>query len=239
MDEFIKYVLDEAITPLSAGVILIAVTGIAILQRSYLREIALLRKEMKTRDSQLAELQEILHLSKVSELQGKVANLNPQPRRRLTPQQKSGLAEYAKVPEGRRFTLEIIHDMAGSDCSAYANDFRTVFNAIVGWSISRSAVLRPGWIARCGLGVHVQDREILSRPETLLLNALAAAGIDYDLIRIPELNSDLALLVTPVPAEFLRPFSNTRIPKACALITTTCTSNKRSAAIPPSHPQSG
>jgi hypothetical protein len=45
VDEFIKYVLDEAITPLSAGVILIAVTGIAILQRSYLREIALLRKE--------------------------------------------------------------------------------------------------------------------------------------------------------------------------------------------------
>ena len=34
-------------------------------------------------------------------------------------------------------------------------------------------------------------------------------------------------------------FSNTRIPKACALITTTCTSNKRSAAIPPTHPQSG
>ncbi len=32
-------------------------------------------------------------------------------------------------------------------------------------------------------------------------------------------------------------FSNTRIPKACALITTTCTSNKRSAAIPPT--QSG
>jgi hypothetical protein len=205
VDEFIKYVLDEAITPLLAGVILIAVTGIAILQRSYLRQIALLRKEMKTRDSKLAELQDILHLSKVSELQSKVAKLNPQPRRRLTPQQKSGLAKYGKVPEGRRLTLEIIHDMAGSDCSAYANDFRTVFNAIVGWSISRSAVLRPGWIARCGLGVHVQDREILSRPETLLLNALAAAGIDYDLIRIPELNSDLALLVTPVPAESLRP----------------------------------
>ena len=72
MDEFIKYVLDEAITPLSAGVILIAVTGIAILQRSYLRQIALLRKEMKTRDSQLSELQEMLHLSKLSELQGKV-----------------------------------------------------------------------------------------------------------------------------------------------------------------------
>ena len=34
-------------------------------------------------------------------------------------------------------------------------------------------------------------------------------------------------------------FSNTRIRKACALITTTCISNKRSAAIPPTHPQSG
>jgi hypothetical protein len=98
VDEFIKYVLDEAITPLLAGVILMAAIVIALLQRSYLRQIAVLRKEMKTRDSQLAELQEILHLSKVSELQGKVANLNPQPRRRLTPQQKSGLAEYAKGP---------------------------------------------------------------------------------------------------------------------------------------------
>jgi hypothetical protein len=34
-------------------------------------------------------------------------------------------------------------------------------------------------------------------------------------------------------------FSNTRIPKACALTTTTCISNKRSAAIPPTHQQSG
>ena len=98
MDEFIKYALDEAITPLSAGVTLIAAIVIALLQRSYLRQIAVLRKEMKTRNSQLAELQEILHLSKVSELQSKVANLNPQPRRRLTPQQKSGLAEYGKGP---------------------------------------------------------------------------------------------------------------------------------------------
>jgi hypothetical protein len=42
------------------------------------------------------------------------------------------VGRVCKVPEGRRFTLEIIHDMAGSDCSAYANDFRTVFNPIVG-----------------------------------------------------------------------------------------------------------
>ena len=34
-------------------------------------------------------------------------------------------------------------------------------------------------------------------------------------------------------------FSNTRIPKVCALTTTICISNKRSAAIPPTHRQSG
>ena len=41
------------------------------------------------------------------------------------------------MPEGRHFTIEIIHDMAGSDCRAYANDFRAVLKEI-GWSISRS-----------------------------------------------------------------------------------------------------
>lgn len=92
--------------------------------------------------------------------------------------------------------MEIIHDMAGSDCSAYANDFRAVFKAM-GWSTTRSAVLRPGWVARCGLGVHVRNRNLLSRPETVVINALAAAGIDYDLVRIPELEADVGLLVTP------------------------------------------
>jgi hypothetical protein len=91
--------------------------------------------------------------------------------------------------------------MAGSDCSAYADDFRGMFNAIGGWSVSRSAVLRPGWMARCGLGVHVQNRENLSRPEVIVVNALAAAGVDCDLVRIPELEADVALLVTPMPVD--------------------------------------
>jgi hypothetical protein len=94
--------------------------------------------------------------------------------------------------------VEIIHDMAGSDCTAYASDFGTVFTEI-GWSISRSAVLGPGWIARCGLGVHVRNRDLLSRPETIVINALAAAGIDYDLVRIPDLEADVGLVVTPTP----------------------------------------
>lgn len=205
LDELVRYVLDQASTPLVIGVVLAAGSLVTLLQRSYSRRVAVLRVELRSRNDQLTKLQKIVHRSMVNELQGKVANLNPHPRRRITVQQKNLLAEYARVPEDRRFTVEIIHDMAGSDCAAYANDFQAVFDAIDRWSASRSAVLRPGWVARCGLGVHVQSRELLSRAETILLNALAAAGIDYDLVRIPECEADVALLVTPVPANRLRP----------------------------------
>ena len=40
----------------------------------------------------------------------------------------------------------------------------------------------------------MQNRDILSRPETVMLNALAAAGIDYDLVRIPDLDADIGLI---------------------------------------------
>jgi hypothetical protein len=205
VEALVEYVLDQAFTPFCVGVVFVAASAAALLHRNYSRRIAVLLEEIKQRDVRLAQLEERLQTSKVNELQSKVANLNPQPRRRLTAQQKSLLAEYASVPPDRQFTMEVIHDMAGSDCSAYANDLRDVFDAIGGWSVIRSAVLRPGWVARCGLGVHVQNRDILSRPETTLLNALAAAGLDYDLVRIPELDADVALLVTPIPAHRLQP----------------------------------
>jgi hypothetical protein len=222
--ELVRYVLDQASTPLVIGIGLVAASVIAVLQRIYSRRFSVLRDEIGSRDDRLAELERTLYLSKVNELQAKLVTLNPQPRRRLSVRQKALLAEHARVPEDRRFSIEIIHDMAGSDCSAYANDFQILLNEIGGWSISRSAVLGPGWVARCGLGVHVQSREILSRPETIMLNALAAAGIDYDLVRIPEFDADIGLLVTPAPAKRLQPvavkgngFSHTPEPQATAL----------------------
>jgi hypothetical protein len=205
--------------PLVVGTGLLTATLIALLQRSYSRRITVLREDLKSRDDRLDELEKKLYLFKVNELQAKVANLKPQPRRRLTVQQKALLAEHARVPAGRQFTIEIIHDMAGSDCSAYGNDFLALLNDIGGWSISRSAVLGPGWVARCGLGVHVQSREILSRPETIVLNALAAAGVDYDIVRIPELDADVGLLVTPAPGKRAQPralqVNGSRLPLDC------------------------
>ena len=104
------------------------------------------------------------------------------------------------MPEGGHFTIEIIHDMAGYDCRAYANDFRAVLKEI-GWSISRSAVTQ----ARLGGEVWSRSscakQDILSRPETVMLNALAAAGIDYDLVRIPDLDADIGLIVNPAPGD--------------------------------------
>jgi hypothetical protein len=33
-----------------------------------------------------------------------------------------------------------------------------------------------------------------------MLNALAAAGIDYDLVRVPDLGADVGLVINPAPA---------------------------------------
>ena len=198
--ELTRYVLDQSSTPLVIGVVLILVVLIGLVQRRYSRQVRELTASIKSRDERLAELEKKLYRSKLGDLQAKVGKLHPQPRRRVTAQQKALLEGYARVPEGRHFTIEIIHDMAGSDCRAYANDFRAVLKEI-GWSISRSAVLRPGWVARCGRGVYVQNRDILSRPETVMLNALAAAGIDYDLVRIPDLDADIGLIVNPAPSD--------------------------------------
>jgi hypothetical protein len=210
MDELVGYVLDQArviaASPVMAmaAVLLLAASIAAVLQRSYSRRIAILTESIRLRDDLLTELQERLHASRIDELQTRVANLNPHAvRRRVTSQQQALLAEYASVPEGRQFTIEIIHDMAGADCSAYANDFRTVFNQIDGWSASRSAVLGPGWVARCGLGVHVRDRATLTTAETIVINAFATAGIDYDLVQISALEADVGLLVTTIPANRL------------------------------------
>lgn len=186
-------------TPLLIGAVAVGV--VAFLRTFYSRRITALRETIASRDQQLVELQRTLHLSKVGQLQAKVTKLHPQPRRRITPDQRVILADYARVPEGRQFTIEIIHDMAGSDCSAYANHFRDLLNEIGGWAITRSAVLRPGWMARSGLGIHLRDRNVLSLPETIMLHALAAAGIDYDVVRIPEIEVDVALLITPATTD--------------------------------------
>ena len=88
MHELVRYVLDQASMPLVVGMGLLTATLIALLQRSYSRRISVLREEMKSRDDRLDELEKKLYLFKVNELQAKVANLKPQPRRRLTVQQK-------------------------------------------------------------------------------------------------------------------------------------------------------
>jgi hypothetical protein len=70
--------------PLVVGTGLLTATLIALLQRSYSRRITVLREDLKSRDDRLDELEKKLYLFKVNELQAKVANLKPQPRRRLT-----------------------------------------------------------------------------------------------------------------------------------------------------------
>jgi hypothetical protein len=186
--------------PFVIGIGLASVLLIAFLEWRHFKHVRYLRVAIRSRDQRVSELEKEVHLLRASELKAKLSKLKPQPRRCITAQQRIVLAEYARIPEEARFTVEIIHDMAGSDCRAYANDFQNVFQQVGTWTISRSAVLRPGWVARCGLGVHVQNRETLSRAEQLMLNALAAAGIDYDLVRVPDLGADVGLVINPAPA---------------------------------------
>jgi hypothetical protein len=177
---------------------LLAVAALAaVLHRTYCKRLAALREAIEWRDERLSQFQTRLHSCKVHELQAKITGLKPQLRRRITPRQRAQLIERGALAGDEQFTVEIIHDMTASDCSAYANDLKTILDEI-GWSVLRSAVLGPGWIARSGLGIHVRDRARFSRAETAIVNALAAAGIDHDLIQIPELRTDVGLFVSPL-----------------------------------------
>jgi hypothetical protein len=121
------------------------------------------------------------------------ARLKP---RRVTSYQRQIIADRLKVPTGAQYALAIVHEGGCWDCPQYAADFDGTFRSIPGWLVSNRVIM--GLVQRPphGLAVVIADPLHPSPQESVLLQALQAAGIEFDLQGAqPTLDKGLQLLL--------------------------------------------
>jgi hypothetical protein len=106
------------------------------------------------------------------------ARLKP---RRVSTQQQRTIAERLRLPAGTQYTLAIVHEGGCWDCPQYAADFDGALNGVPGWSVSHRVIMGLAQRPPHGLAVVVTDPAHPAAQESLLLQALQAAGIEFDL----------------------------------------------------------
>ncbi len=169
--------------PVILGIVLLAAALISWAAiASYRGEANLLRR-------QLAEYREKLHgvtadeaktaldalADEVSALQ---AQLKP---RRVNAQQRQIITEKSKVPSGAQYAVTIVYEGGCWDCPQYAADLDEAFRSIPGWLVSHRVMMGLRERPPQGVAVVVGDPARPSPQESLVLQALRAAGIDFDL----------------------------------------------------------
>ena len=105
------------------------------------------------------------------------ARLKP---RRVTSTQLAMLGEHLKVAPGTQYALAIVHEGGCWDCPQYADDFDAAFRSIPGWRVSNRVVMGLVQRPAHGLAVVLADPLHPSPPETVVLQALHAAQIEFD-----------------------------------------------------------
>ena len=116
-----------------------------------------------------------VHTDEVTALQ---AQLKP---RRVDSRQRQIIRERVKIPPGTQYALAIVHEGGCWDCPQYAAEFADTFRNIPGVLISNRVTMGLMQRPPRGLAVIVSDPTRPSAQETVLLQALQGAGIEFDL----------------------------------------------------------
>jgi hypothetical protein len=113
------------------------------------------------------------------------ARLKP---RRVTSYQRQMISDRLKVPTGAQYALAIVHEGGCWDCPQFAADFDDAFRGIPGWLVSNRVIMGLVQRPARGLAVVVADPRHPSEQESMLLQALQAARIEFDLqgVRSPQ-----------------------------------------------------
>ena len=186
LQRVLDYLMREyravARAPMTFGAILVAaalISGAAIW--SFRGEANLLRQ-------QVAEYREKLHGASPDEaktaldaLADEVTALQAQLKpRRVNSQQRQIITEKSKVPNGAQYAVTIVYEGDCWDCSQYAADFDDAFRSVPGWLVTHRVMMGLTQRPPQGLAVVVGDPARPSPQESLLLQALRAAGIEFD-----------------------------------------------------------
>jgi hypothetical protein len=146
------------------------------------------RGEANLLRQQLAEYREKLHGASPDEaktaldvLADEVTALQAQLKpRRVSSQQRQVITEKSKVPSGAQYAVTIVYEGGCWDCSQYAADLDDAFRSAPGWLVSHRVMMGLTQRPPQGLAVVVGDPARPSPQESLLLQALQAAGIEFD-----------------------------------------------------------
>jgi hypothetical protein len=143
-------------------------------------EIAALEQRVKLRDDQLADK---LHSTPPSEAKAMIealeARLNQLSPRRVKDSEKSILIEKLRLPSGISYTAAIMHDGACTDCNTFATDFSSLFRTS-GWNVINSIGIGISNMAPTGIAVRVGDQSKLTEAQRIVIAALKAANILFD-----------------------------------------------------------
>lgn len=123
--------------------------------------------------------------------------------RHLSPQQRDELVSSLAVPAGAAYTVMFSHDLACSDCNAYAEDFRAVLAKVPGWSVRTSLVAGPTTTSPKGIAIVVAHVSAIPAAALMLQKAFTAAHIDFDVLEptskyaIRPGENDTEVVITP------------------------------------------
>jgi hypothetical protein len=106
------------------------------------------------------------------------ARLKP---RRVSAQQQRTIAERLKAPAGGRYALAIVQEGGCWDCPQFAEDLEGALRSAPGWTVSHRVIMGLARRPPHGLAVVVADPAHPAAQESLLLQALQAAGIEFDI----------------------------------------------------------
>ena len=188
LDRILRYLAWElrAITSApvtfgAAGVVTAALISVAVI-RAVRHETAALRTELAQYREKLGgaspeEAKSALDVlaKQVSALE---ARLKP---RRVSAQQQRTIADRMKAPAGARYALAIVQEGGCWDCPQFADDFDGALRSASGWTVSHRVIMGLARRPPHGLAVVVADPPHPTAQESLLLQALQAAGIEFDL----------------------------------------------------------
>ncbi len=168
--------------PLAFAFSLIAVLVCAYLAFSARRESNVLRAELAEYREKLGGASPDEAKTALETLEKEVSTLEARLKpRRLAAYQRQVIADRAKPPAGAQYALAVVHEGGCWDCPQYAADFSETFRAIPGWLVSNRVTLGLPERPPHGLAILVGDPAHLSAQEAMLLRALQAAAVEFDI----------------------------------------------------------
>jgi hypothetical protein len=107
--------------------------------------------------------------------------------RRLTRQQKTGLANMIRTAGPIQGRVRVVHDMSCTDCDKYAADLAEAIKSAPGWMVEISHMAMSFKKASSGLAVLVRDRSQFAQEAIVLIRALERVEIPFEVFHQPKL----------------------------------------------------